>query len=104
MRLTTKLLLLGGSVAGAMWMARKVRNRRARFGADLDEDLEEGLGEDLGDPAVIIERVTVVTAEPMGLSDVDPEPLTQFGEAIDPEATERAHEEIPAQRERLPRH
>lgn len=36
-----------------------------------------------------------------GLSDVDPEPLTQFGEAIDPEAVRNAHAEPALLREQL---
>jgi hypothetical protein len=37
-----------------------------------------------------------------GISQVDPEPLTQMGEAVDPDAIRAAHREIPEQRERLP--
>jgi hypothetical protein len=38
-----------------------------------------------------------------GIADVDPQPLTQVAaEALDPDATARAHDDIPAQRDRLP--
>jgi len=37
-----------------------------------------------------------------GLSEVDPEPISQMVEAMDPEATEDAHREVRDQRERLP--
>ncbi|MBA3456888.1 MAG: hypothetical protein H0T42_27610 [Deltaproteobacteria bacterium] len=37
-----------------------------------------------------------------GISDVDPEPLTQFGEAIDPDAIRDAHAEPALLREQLP--
>lgn len=37
-----------------------------------------------------------------GLSAVDPEPLTQFGEAVDPEALRAAHAEPALLRGRLP--
>lgn len=37
-----------------------------------------------------------------GISDVDPAPLLQMGEAVDPDAIQAAHETIIEQRERLP--
>lgn len=97
MKLITKLFVVGGVIAGAVWIDRQRRRLR-----DASRETDRGLGEDLGGldvtPGVTIERVA-----PRGISDVDPEGLTQFGEAVDPEATEAAHTEIPAQRERLPR-
>lgn len=38
----------------------------------------------------------------IGLADVDPEPLSTVGEALDPEATKEAHESGQAQRDKLP--
>jgi hypothetical protein len=46
--------------------------------------------------------VVIVEAEIIGLADVDPQALTQMGEAIDPEMTKAGHEEIPEQRAKLP--
>lgn len=38
-----------------------------------------------------------------GMADVDPEPLTQFGEAVDPEAIRDAHARPALLHDRLPR-
>ena len=38
-----------------------------------------------------------------GISDVDPEQISQVVEALDPEATEAAHTSIKEQREKLPK-
>lgn len=37
-----------------------------------------------------------------GIADVDPQPLTTFGEGVDPEALERAHTSVRDQRAKLP--
>jgi hypothetical protein len=39
-----------------------------------------------------------------GISDVDPQPLTQFGEAVDPDALQAAHAEPALLRGQLPVH
>ncbi|HEY0478417.1 MAG TPA: hypothetical protein VGD37_12920 [Kofleriaceae bacterium] len=48
------------------------------------------------------DRAAGATTVPRGISDVDPGPLMQMGEAVDPDATRAAHEDVVAQRERLP--
>ena len=74
MKLTTKLLMLAGTIAGAVAYDRR---RRART--------------PLGARATNVSTAPIVDAEIVGISEVDPEGLTQMGEAVDPEALERAH-------------
>jgi hypothetical protein len=74
MKITTKLLMLGGIVAGAVAYDRK---RRVRM--------------PMGAPATNVGTAPIVDAELVGISEVDPQGLTQMGEAVDPEALERAH-------------
>ena len=94
MKMIIKLLgllsLIGGTVAAAVAIDRK--RRLAAPGA----------GARAADAMGVAPDVVIVEAEIIGLADVDPQALTQMGEAIDPEMTKAAHEEIPEQRAKLP--
>lgn len=79
MRTATKLLVFGSAI-GAAALLRRRRTSQAR--------------PDTGDLQL-----------PVGISEVDPQPLTQIAaEGIDPDATRAAHDEPREQRERLPVH
>jgi hypothetical protein len=90
MKIKTKLLLLGGLVGSVMAINRKRRLRGQGASAKATDQM--GVAPD----------VVIIEAEIIGLADVDPVALTQMGEAIDPELTRAAHEEIPEQRARMP--
>lgn len=92
--------------------ARKRRLQQAQGapGADADapntsnasgaDTHEAAYGEEI---AMEVDRDTGSASLPMGLADIDPEPLTQISaEAIDPDATQAAHDDLFMQRERLP--
>jgi hypothetical protein len=93
MKIPYKLLGLAGLVAAAVVVHRKRRLRAGQPSAPATEPIE---------PAGMAPDIVIVEAEIIGLADVDPEALTQMGEAIDPDLTEAAHEEIPEQRGKLP--
>jgi hypothetical protein len=82
MRLFSKILGIGAAIAAySFW--RNARRAAVR---------EPGEDPDVADMIA-------------GIAEVDPQPLSQIsGEGIDPDATAAAHDEIPDQRERLPRH
>jgi hypothetical protein len=81
MRRGTKLVVLGTTVGIAMMLDARRRARKT-----VIDDHED----------------TQVIPLP-GISEVDPQPLTQVAaEAIDPDATRTAHEAIVEQRDRLP--
>lgn len=96
MRTATKLILLGSAIGAAAMLGRR---HRARQSSD-----EPGLrggpvpAPDAGDA----DRGTGDPPLPIGISEVDPQPLTQISaEGIDPDLTRAAHEEPREQRERL---
>lgn len=93
MKFPIKLLglagLLGATAATAIAIDRRRRQLTGR-GAGAPRDL--GVAE-----------MVIVDAEIVGIADVDPQLLTQMGEAVDPDAVARAHEEIPEQRAKLPK-
>ncbi len=82
MKHLTRILGIGTAIAAyAMW--------RSSRGAPVREPDEE---RDVADMIA-------------GLADVDPQAMTQIsGEGIDVDANAAAHAQIPAQRDRLPRH
>jgi hypothetical protein len=96
MTLTTKLLMIGSAI-GAVMLIKARRRASAGAGSGRATDLAPA---DLGAAA---DRGASTAPVPAGISEVDPQPLTQVAaEAIDPEATQAAHEVIVDQRERLP--
>lgn len=79
MRLLSKLLVVGGLIYVGTLIARRFTQRAD---ARMDED-------DVGfDP--VMEEVVIV-----GIADVDPEPLSTMGEAMDPDAVSAAHQAAP---------
>jgi len=89
MKLMFKLVALTGIVWAAVLADRKLRPRLRAVANDT-----------LGvSPLGEIFDADLIT----GIADVDPQPLTQIaGDGIDLDATEAAHHDIPAQRDRLP--
>lgn len=88
-----KLAFYGFAAYGVVSLVQRIRTRA---------ELHGGIGSSYADPSVmIIEEVEVVPVD-VGIADVDPEGLTQFGEGIDPEATQAAHSDVRDQRERMP--
>ena len=91
MKIISKLFMLAGVAAAAIAVDRKLVRRRElatpRAGGTL-----------AGAHAGIVDAEILV----VGISDVDPQGLTQMGEAVDPEATEAAHESVGEQRARMP--
>jgi hypothetical protein len=81
MRLTTQFLLLAGIVVSAVAYDRKRRAMRP-VGAGATT---------VGTPPHVSRDGTITDAEIVGISEVDPEGLTQMGEAVDLEALEQAH-------------
>jgi hypothetical protein len=94
MRSATKLVLTGAGIGVALMLASRRRDRSpSHLGRDT-APADLGITPDGGADAISI---------PPGISQVDPQPLTQISaEAIDPDATEAAHDTIVEQRERLP--
>lgn len=91
MRTAIKLLILGSAIGAASMIGRR-RTALDRSARREDEDTEADA--DAGDAPLVA-----------GISEVDPQPLTQIaGEGIDPDATRAAHDEPREQRERLPVH
>ena len=96
MKTLTKLALLGGAIA---YIAK--RRRVSNDWSGLDQDFDD----ELAAPPVDLSAHDddgLQPAEASGISDVDPEPLLDMGEAVDPDAVTAAHESVPAQRDRLP--
>ena len=86
MKLLIKMLGIGLIVAAAITYDRRRLRRLGRLGAgDLAPDVE-----------IVAEAVIV------GIADVDPEPLANMGEAVDPDAVDDAHRSVRDQRDRLP--
>jgi hypothetical protein len=87
-----RLLLIGSVIYAVIALdARRRARARGRIGAG---PASLGLASDRGASSVVV---------PPGISEVDPQPLTQVAaEAIDPEATRAAHEAAAEQRDRLP--
>ena len=89
MRTATKLLVFGSVIGAAVMIGR----RRAPRNASAPREPED-TGAGAGDLPL-----------PVGISEVDPQPLTQISaEGVDPDATQAAHDEPREQRERLPVH
>jgi hypothetical protein len=101
MTLRNQLLVIGVCVGVAIALVVRRRDR-----ASQNRDADAGDVPSAGSPDVIgldDDRGAGSAPEIAGISDVDPGPLTQVSaEAIDPEATEEAHEQPRRQRERLP--
>jgi hypothetical protein len=93
MRTVTRLLIFGSAIGAAVIAGRR-RARRPLDEPDADLPAPDGV-EDAppgADDAAL----------PVGISEVDPQPLTQIsGEGIDPDATRAAHDEPRERRERL---
>lgn len=85
MKLMIKLLALSGIVYAAILVDRK---RRRLSGADTMSM----------SPDVAVMDADVI----IGITEVDPEPLSSMLEALDPEATEGAHRDVQDQRDRMP--
>jgi hypothetical protein len=94
MKRFTKLFALASLLAYV-----SARRRRAP-----DAHAHSGIGSDRSavTPTAQPARVEAPIATGVGISAVDPEPLTQFGEAVDPDAVAAAHAGPTEQRERLP--
>lgn len=86
MRLISKALALGG-LAYAGHRAYRHFSSRSRSGAPIEGDTQRDDAQD---------------AELVGISAVDPEPLTTMGEAVDPDAVTNAHQDLPDQADKLP--
>ena len=91
------LIALGVSALPKLFRAVRLRDmprahEPSAEGGVIREGSDVGDLGDVGDVAVS-----------SGLSEVDPEGITQFGEAVDPLATEAAHAEVADLRARLPR-
>jgi hypothetical protein len=101
--MTIKRLVIPALVIGAgVWLARR-RTANDRPSDRSNDRSNDGDPAEPRDPAVPPGRGVAEAAVPPGISDVDPEPLTQIaGEAVDPEAVRTAHESIRDQRDRLP--
>ena len=85
MKLVTKLFAFAGLVAAVILGDRRSQRRAKQLGKAPSS------------------RAGIEDAELIsGLSDVDPQPLTTFGEAVDPDATSEAHVEPASHRDRLP--
>jgi hypothetical protein len=101
MTLRNQLLVVGVTISVAIVLGAR---RRVRASRTRDDDAREVAS--AGSPETIglaDERGAGSAPAFTGISDVDPGPLTQISaEAIDPDATEEAHEQIRRQRERLP--
>jgi hypothetical protein len=86
MSTVTKLLVFGSAIGAAVMMGRRRVARNAPAPRDA-QDADPGAGD---------------SPLPAGISEVDPQPLTQIAaEGIDPDATRAAHDEPREQRERL---
>ena len=101
MKLAAKLVLIGAGIAGAvLYNARRRRDRKPQpqpRTPDLPPDPDRA-GTDRRPSVEAVEAMI-----PPGISTVDPQPLTQISaEAIDPDATQAAHEAVAEQRDRLP--
>ncbi|MBA3498774.1 MAG: hypothetical protein M4D80_30175 [Myxococcota bacterium] len=94
MRFWIKLLGLAGLIGGTYAAAVAIDRKRRLAGP--------GAGARPADRMAVAPDVVIIEAEIIGLADVDPQALTQMGEAIDPELTKSAHEDIPEQRAKLP--
>lgn len=85
MRFISKALALGG-LAYAGHRAYRHFTSGSR-GARSDSEIDDGQIQD---------------AEIVGISSVDPQPLTTMGEAVDPDAVASAHRDVPDQAAKLP--
>lgn len=97
MRTAARLIIFGSAIGAAAMLGRRRRARQSPEepglrGAPVPAPDDAGDADPgTGDPPL-----------PVGISEVDPQPLTQIsGEGIDPDATRAAHEEPRAQRARL---
>ena len=88
-----KLMILGGA---AYLAVRFVRSQQASPGK------AQGPTTKHGNAASGIEDAVQDADLVMGISDVDPTPLSGMGEAIDPDANAEAHNAGRKQRERMP--
>jgi len=93
------MLGIGLIVAAGIYYDRRRLRLAGRLDAASFGDLDMASSGARG-PARKAEVVT--DAAIVGISDVDPEPLTTMGEGIDPDAVDEAHRSVKEQRERLP--
>ena len=101
MTLRNQLLVLGVCVGVAIILGAR---RRDRASQDRGTDTGDVASAESPDAVGLADERGAGSAPGFtGIADVDPGPLTQVSaEAIDPEATEEAHEQPRRQRERLP--
>jgi hypothetical protein len=103
MTLRSHLLWLGVSIGTGIVLGNRRRERALRTRDADARDVPSAGSADLESVGLADDRGADSAPAFTGISDVDPGPLTQpSAEAIDPEATEEAHEQIRRQRERLP--
>ena len=101
MTLRNQLLVVGMCVGVAILLGAR---RRDRASQRRDSDAGDVPPAESPDAVALADERGAGSAPAFtGIADVDPGPLTQVSaEAIDPEATEEAHEQPRRQRERLP--
>lgn len=95
MKLHIKLLGIGLIVAAAITYDRQRLRRAGRL--DAGTSGVRRAGRDAEDVTEAVTEAVIV-----GISDVDPVPLANMGEAMDPDAVDEAHRSVQEQRERLP--
>ena len=105
MRIMTKLFWIGIAIAGGAMLWSRGTRTPARRQRESDADADDAiLAEEVhpDDLALAEDRGAAAIGMPQGISDVDPAPISQMTEAMDPVATKAAHQDIADQRERLP--
>ena len=102
MKPMTKVLALG-TVAGAAVFATSWIARRRSFDERVTREFPAvGTRDGAGVARTTAASETDDGVGRAGISDVDPQPLMGMGEAVDPDAIESAHHELPDLRARLP--
>ena len=103
MKLFTKLIIGGAALAGISALRKAAVQARANPPSGLGAD-SSNVGMPGGMPGARIGTSGAsALAEGAGISDVDPQGLSQMVEAVDPDEIRQAHAEIVEQKDRLPR-